>query len=760
MIDGQEDGSAKGPQKPFHTLDMSNDDEVLAWLNLELDHLKQQAQERHMNQRKNLCAFRGIQYSSTARSTRDREESASESTINRRTKNPRVVYNHMVDMVEQDVARMTKYRGAIACTPPSDDNSDRVTAQVVEKLIEGFWAKPNVNIDKLMARHSRRKRIFGEDFFWVTWNPNLGPYHPEWIAQVFKANGIQGDPLTMRPGDIAKAFRTQVKKIPKVPLLDDDGKHVEKDGQPAFIDKPVRMGDVEYQLWFSWDMFLQRKAEEAQVEYGFGRERMKVDTARAQAPKVADKITPDPNYNFYDADTCEELARNDEVEVIHFYHRSTDEIDGGRYVKFTRGAIMRNTENPVKGEDNLAIFPWHRTPDIETPAVLNGDATVTHGRGPQMVYNNLVSLKVRNRFQFSHPKWFAPANSIKVEKLTNNTTVAFYKGPVPPTLSQPAINEANESQMMQEAKGDMQQIMGVFGISRGDPPAGVVANVALTFLDEQESDRANVSVQNHTDALRQVAVRTAWLMSDYYEDQDGRLEKLLGKNLAAQIKDFKMSDLRSMGDLNIRNMTAMPQQKSARMQWIVDMRKEFPMLITDDVAADALGLGDVEKLRNSITVAIRKAESETGSMMNGAAVPAPLEVEYQLAHYRVHMRQMNEISFEKLPEDQQQHFVDHVMATEMHLAKICQRVPGYIQLIQKDFPGFPYFFVPEELGAPPPDAAMPPEAGMMPPAMAGGAPMPGAQEGMPLPPGAEAQAMPPEAMAPGAGVSMPPQGAM
>lgn len=227
--------------------------------------------------------------------------------------------------------------------------------------------------------------------------------------------------------------------------------------------------------------------------------------------------------------------------------------------------------------------------------------------------------------------------------------------------------------------------------------------------------------------------------------------------MAAQIKAFKMSDLRSVGDLRIRNMTAMPQQKSARLQWIIDMRKEFPALITDDVAADTLGLGDVDKLRNAITVAIRKAESETGRMMNGAEVPAPLELEYQLAHYRVHMRQANELSFEKLPEDQQKRYTEHIAAHEMFLVKICQRVPGYIQLIQKDFPGFPYFYVPEEMAAPPPEAEVPgilAQGAMLP---AGGAPA--APDAMPLPPGAEAQALPPEAAPPGAELQTPPQGA-
>lgn len=760
QVDSSEDGVQNGPKKPFWALDFENEDELLKWLNTELDHLKNQAIDRHMNQKKNLASYRGIQLTNQDRTSRD--EAASESSLARRAKNPRVVYNHMVDMVEQDVARMTKYRGAVACNPPSEDNEDRVVAEVTEKLIEGFWDK--VGIDKIMTMHSRRKRIFSEDFFWVTWNKNLGGYDINWIAEVFKKAGIKGDPRKMRKGEIREIFRKKIKEIPRIPLVDPEtGSPVtDGNGQPLFIDRPVRQGDVHYKLWFSWNMFLQRREEYEEVEYGFGRERLKIDTVKAQHPKKRDKIGADTVNAIYDADTCEDVTRSDEVEVVHFFHKSTDELDQGRYIKFTRTAILRNGTNPYTGDDDKAIFPWVRTPDIDTPAVLNGDSTVTHGRGPQTVYNNLVSLKVRNRFLFAHPKWMAPAKSCKVESLANGTSVLWYKGPIAPAISQPAINESNESMMMQEAKGDMQQIMGVYGISRGEPPAGVTAAVAMTYLDEQENDRAAPGVATHSETLKEVAKRTAWLMADNYEDDEGRLEAILGKNESAQIKEFKMANLRDSGDLEIQNTTALPQQKSARLQVIMDVKKEFPGIIPDDMAVDLLGLGEVDKLRNSITVAIRKAESENGRMMNGAEVPAPLEFEMQISHYRIHMRQMNELAFQQLPEPSQEHFKDHVMAHEMIMVDIAKRNPQFLMGVTQEFPGFPFFYVPEEMAAPTPAEEVPgllASQGM--PMQAGGAPEMGPPPAEPtqLPPGIESQVPPPEGQAPGAEMIAPIPGA-
>lgn len=748
QVDSVEDGSQSGPKRPFWSLNFDDEKSLLEWLNTELDYLKNQASDRHLNQRKNLAAYRGIQLSASDRTTRD--EAASESSPARKSKNPRVVYNHMVDMVEQDVARMTEYRGAVACDPPSEDNEDRVVAETTEKLIEGFWDK--VDIDDLMSDHSRRKRIFSEDYIWCLWNENLGPYDLDWVAQVFAKNGITGDVKKMKRGQVYDLFRKRVKEIPKI-----------KVSEEIEIDKPMRMGDVEYKLWFSWNMFLQRKDTYAEVEYGFGTERQKVETVKARHPKKADKIGADSVSEAYDADTCEETPQAGECQVAHFYHRSTDELDQGRYIKFTRTAILINRPNPYLGKDYRAIFPWVRTVDIPTPGVLNGDATVTHGRGPQTVYNNLVSLKVRNRFLFSHPKWFMPKGAAKIESLGNGTSVVSYKGPVPPQLSQPAVSEGNESAMMQEAKGDLQQIMGVYGQSRGTPPAGITAAVALTFLDEQESKRANPGVAAHTRTLKALAERTAWLMADHYEDDDGRLEELLGRNEAANIRDFKMADLRSVGDIKIQSTSALPHQKSARLQHIIDIKKEFPGIIPQDMAVDLLGLGEIDKLRSTVTVAIRKAESENARMMNGVEIKAPESFEYHLAHYRIHMRQMNELSFVQLPEESQEAFKDHMMGHELEMMTLAQKNPQYLPMVMQEFPGFPYFYLPEEMAAPPPVDEVQGVLAGVPPPMAGGAPdpmmaAPPMAEPMAMPPGAEGQMPMPQGEMPGAEM-LPPVGA-
>jgi hypothetical protein len=272
--------------------------------------------------------------------------------------------------------------------------------------------------------------------------------------------------------------------------------------------------------------------------------------------------------------------------------------------------------------------------------------------------------------------------------------------------------------------------------------------VALTFLDEQEGERANVGVQTHTRVLKNIALMDLWLMADWYDEE--RIAELLGKTRAEQVKDFQMSNLRSMSDLKIQNMTALPQQKSARTQYILDLRERAPNVVTDELLVDVLGLGEDQRMRSIITVAVRKAEDENDGFLNGAEVPAPLDHEFHLSHYRTHLRAMNEPSYSRLPKESQAAQQEHVGAHEMFLYDQCVKNPAFLALVSQEFPGFPVFFKPEALGMAP----------LPPPPVLGGAPQlplsaPMPQQDPGLAPGAGMETPAPEGMAPGMNLDMP-----
>jgi hypothetical protein len=301
-------------------------------------------------------------------------------------------------------------------------------------------------------------------------------------------------------------------------------------------------------------------------------------------------------------------------------------------------------------------------------------------------------------------------------------------------------------------------MMGVYSVSRGEVPTGVTAASALMFLDEQESDRANPGVAAHTRHQRAVALRDLYWMADKYDDEDGRLEELLGKTRADEVKNFKMADLTRISDIRIKNDSALPQQKAAKMQYVTDMKKNFPNAMPDDQAIDILGLGDEKKFQNTVNVAIRNAESENDTMIRTGKPADPQKWETHLTHYRIHLRAVNEPSFKSMPKRVQEAFADHIGATEMLMGQIMDRNPAYAQMVVAEFPQFPIFYVDAEAVASGASMGegMAGAAGVENP-VAGLAPMPPPPPLPPdaMPPGIEGMMPTDQAGSPGAGLDLP-----
>jgi hypothetical protein len=184
-------------------------------------------------------------------------------------------------------------------------------------------------------------------------------------------------------------------------------------------------------------------------------------------------------------------------------------------------------------------------------------------------------------------------------------------------------------------------------------------------------------------------------MSDQYKDDEGRLAKLLGQTRAHQAKAFEMANLRSVADITVSTGSALPHQRGARIQTLLDIGRERPGVVSDEMFIDVTGLGEVQRFQNAITVALQKAESENQMIYDGGKPRDPDDAEFHLHHYRVHMRGRNEEAFNSLPDEQKMIFDDHIMATEMLMWQAGERNPQYVMQVMAEFPTFPVFFVPD-----------------------------------------------------------------
>jgi len=706
-----EDGAG---DRPLWTIDLEDDDEVLRWCNATLDKLKKQSRYRIHNMKRNLATFRGLQFRSQNTKVSEGNDAREET---RKSKNPKIVINHILDMIEAHVSKVTKFKPAVASVPGSDDAVACNTARIADDLIDKFWIKNN--FDKLMQKHTRTKRICGESIVWILWNPDIGPYHPDWVAEVFKANGIEGDPRKLSQGEINAKLR-KVKDWPKIDLKDEKGNPVlDSKGEAIVIDSPVRIGDIEYKPTVPWRVFFERREHESDIEFGIYTEDVHVDELRAMHPDKADKLEDIKLAEDFDAGSLAIEKKSGKVEVAHLYFRTTARLDRGRYIKFTRNAVLTNRDNQYEGPYGR-IIPCDRLTDIDPPGTIDSDSLTTHGIPAQHLYNITTSMNARNRFQFAHPKWFMPQGAVKVESLGNTTSVVQYKGPAAPVLSQPMMPPADN--MQQTAKDDLQQIMGVFPGSRGQPPPGITAGIALQFLDEQENERENLAIAKHNASVKNISKQSLSLMGMKYSEDEGRLELLLGRSRAAEIESFEFANLSSIEDVDLQTSSALPTQKAARTQSLIDLSDKYPEQMDADRVLDMIGLGQADKFVSLATVNVRSAELENEKLLRTGKMPEPEETQDHLTHYYYHLSLANDPSMRKyMTKGMEDEFKEHMMTTEMLMSEIAKKNPAYAALIMQKFPNFPSYLTPEELpmpmtemagvgdqGAPPPEMTAPP----------------------------------------------------
>lgn len=739
FFDNVGDGMDQGyqhPKTPLYSIDLDdprNDKDILGWLNAELGYLEQENEPRIRVMRRNLALYKGVQYQELESRIDARDRGNDRAQVVRK-----IVCNHLYDLAKNRASRLIKFKPAVAILPTNDELSDKVAAKVTKQLLDHIWYTQDFE-GKIQSQLVTNALVMGEAYLLIDWCETKGDLSPAYV-------------------EASKKYKNG-----KVPLLDENGQ-VTKDGQgnEIYVDRPVRVGDVEYKIILASEILLQKKQKFVDVDYCFIREVVPVQELRLRYPEKAAKVKDLDGAQVYDYEKMElRPARNEQV-LYTFWHRRSSVMDKGRKLVFIKDCILENTEMPFS-HDNL---PVQRFTDIDYPGELYGVSFFENIKPLTGTYNNLTNMLVRNIVLASHPKWMVPAGSVALDRLGNDMTIVQYKGPTPPVLATAPTVPADVFSFREKLKEEFQQISGVFGVSRGEPPPGIKAGVALQFLAEQESERYNELVLKYNDLIVGIAQMTLAVCGDYYDESDERMIRVIGKNNEWMTKFFDVAYLEKDYDVRVQNSSALPRSVAARTQTLLDLNERFPNQFTGEQVIDLLDLAQSEKFIDAATVAVRAAQAENeellklGPEMVAEELLAPREYENHIIHWREHTRAVQEYSFKfQTPPEAQDRLINHIRATEMLMIDQAAKNPLFEQELAK-LPLFPMFFtatppapaapmMPEEMVAPMAGAPIQPMPEMPVNPALGGEPQALAQE--PMPP-VEAQLAPGGAIQPTGGV--------
>ena len=662
------DQSYQHPRYQLYSLDLDdprNDKDVLSWLQSELGFLEQENQARIRVMRRNLALYKGVQYQELESRIDARDRGNDRAQVVRK-----MVCNHLYDLTKNRASRLLKFKPAVAILPTNDELSDKVAAKVTKQLLDHIWYTQDFE-GKIQTQLVTNTLVMGEAYLFIDWNAQKGDLSPAYV-EAKKKHGDQ-----------------------KIPLLDENGA-VTRDahGNEIYVDAPVRVGDVDYRVVLSTEVLLQKKRRFVDVDYCFEREIVHVQELRSRFPDKASKIKDLDGAQVYDYERMELRPSRNEQVVYTFWHRRSPMMDKGRKITFIRDVILESTEIPFSHEQ----LPFIRFTDIEYPGEVHGVSFFENIKPLTGTYNNITNMLVRNIVMASHPKWMVPAGSVALDRLGNDMTIVQYKGPQPPVLATAPTVPGDVFSFREKLKEEFQQISGVFGVSRGEPPPGIKAGVALQFLAEQESERYNELVLKYNDMIVGIAQMTLAVAGDYYDESDERMIRVIGKNNQWMTKFFDVANLEKDYDIRVQNSSALPRSVAARTQTLLDLNERFPDQFTGEQVIDLLDLAQSEKFVDGATVAVRAAQAENeellkvGQDMVAAEMLAPKEYENHILHWREHTRAVQEYSFKyQTPPEAQERLIDHIMATEMLMIDQAGANPTFQAELAK-LPLFPMFF--------------------------------------------------------------------
>lgn len=650
---GDNNQAENKPEGPIWKIDLddpSQEEKIRKWLVGEITFLREEDQDRMRQIQRNMALYKGIQYND--QNTRNFRDDPRE--VNRLKRPRKIVVNHLYDLTEQRVSKLVKFRPAVAALPTHDDYPDRLASKTVEEWIKHIFYQENLD-GEIAPEVARTGSVQGEGYLFIEWDPEKGEEHPDSIKEREENDG----------------------KV-MIPLMGDDDKpQVDEQGKTIMIEKVIKVGDVCHEPEFAYNMFLEKTDDFKRCNYAFRRKIWDVDELKAKYPSKAGSIKATEDANTYDFESMEVRKLGNRVLTYYFYHKDHPQLPGGREIHFTPDVILINR----KSRYSHGGFPFERWDDVPVPGERHAVSFYNNVRALTSQYNNLTNMIVRSQALMAHAKWVTPAGACKIEQLGNDHTIVQYKGQIPPQLVQANPTGAELFKFREQLKEEFQQLAGVFGVSRGEPPPGIKAGVALQFLSEQENERSNAAILSWNDFIRRVAIKTLSVAADFYDPSDERTIRVMGRDNEWMIKELDPEDLNRDYDLRIQNTSALPQSKAARIQTLLDLNEQFPNQLTPERVLDMLDFAQEQKFVDAASAAVKASEAENYKILEEGDGPGTVEdYEDHIIHWQTHITKLQEHQFKaQIPKKHQEDFKKHVKAHEMLMAEKAKVDPGFAE---------------------------------------------------------------------------------
>lgn len=676
--------------KPLYNIDIKKESEVLDWFRECSYGLTEYFRPLFREQKANLAFFIGAgvnpnwasPYTQIYANTSDMFSSTEQ-----------IYINDLYRLVMDQVSLVVSHELSPDVLPNTEDYSDKVACNVVKDWLESM--NYNLTTEEWRFKWEVQKKIFGESFAIVMWNPQKGDIHP-----------------------LAKKYVDE-----DIDMVDEEGNQISDIGEmPVKLRKNMRIGDIEFINPMPWDVIIDPQIDSKDSNWFYWVEYIDVDYLKKKYPKFTwDTKTdrgPDAQYDVY---TNTEKENPNKRKVFYLYHRSHEFMPEGRFIVASDDHVLINEPLTMPTLIDNQDLPLIHFKDLDIGLGNRGSPILFRNCKNLSDANNRIANQIYNNLEMESPKMFVHETSgVDAQRMPNGTTAIEWHGNIKPTIETPQTNTSSIFNFQQQIQKSMDQVALQNPLVKGETPnAQLDSFVSLQYFEDMRNQLAAPGIKSHIRCMEKLYRTMITIARDKYQPDDGRLIKILGKHNTYQLKFFDPINLQKSYDVHITTTGNLANSKAARTQMLLSIKREFPSILTDEVFMDMLGLSHSKKFMNAITAAVSSAESENQEMMNGVEVESPTRYEDLIAHWDTHRIPMQTLDFKHSSEDIQEFFIGHVAATEKLMFEQAAENPIFAQRLEQ-LRQFPMCYTPKPVNEPIPQPIGP--EGMSP--MEGPPPMP------------------------------------
>ena len=414
--------------KPLYNIDYKKEAPVLDWFREASFNLTEYFRPLFREQKANLAFFLGAGVNPNWASPYT-QIYANTSDIFSSTE--QIFINDLYRLVMDQVTMIVSHDLVPDVLPNTEDYSDKVACNVVKDWLESM--NYTLGTEEWRFRWEVQKKMFGESFSIVLWNPNIGDIHP-----------------------LAKKYIDE-----DIDLVDDEGKQVTGLGNvPIKIQKNMRIGDIEIVNPMPWDVMIDPEVYSGDANWFWWVEYKNIDYLKKKYPKFNWEMKtdrgPDTQYDVY---TNTEKQSPEKRKIYYLFHRSHEFLPEGRFIVCSDDHMLVNEPITMPTLVNNQDLPLIQFKDLDIGIGNRGIPIVFRNCKNLSDANNRIANQIYNNLEMESPKMFVHETSgVDAQRMPNGTTAIEWHGNIKPTIETPQTNTSSIFNFWTQIQKSMDQV--------------------------------------------------------------------------------------------------------------------------------------------------------------------------------------------------------------------------------------------------------------------------------------------------------------